>query len=820
MMRLLIVLLLLFSVFCPVIIYAHKGTFVDKVKFVQYLDENTALESVKKGNLDLYYFSIPPDRIDDPKSREGLNIYQTTGSSYGLIVNPSISNKTFNPFSLKEVRFALNYLVDRDFIVNELLGGYGVQMISAYGPFDPDYLLILDTLESFNIRYDPEFAEKMISDALIKAGAKKIDDKWFYNSEPIEITFFIRSEDKRKEIGELISSKLEKIGFSVKKEYGDLNKFLTLVKGSDPCDLGWNIATEGYGGRSVFIKYDTSVSAQMYAPWLGNMPGGGVESYCNYQNDLLDSVTQSIYLSNFTSSEQRTKLIKEAVSEGIKESVRFFLVSKIDPYISNKKIEGVVNDFSSGITSRFTPINVRTNSDTLTIGVKQLYQGAWNPVKGFADKYSRDIWNSIADPGTFKHPFTGITIPVRSEWKVESGNPTDIIEVPSDAIRWDTKQQMWVDVGEGKNATSKVTFDLKFANWHNRRPMDMNDILYSLYFLYEWGSVQDENETDKTFDPEYSPEAQQTLQTLVGVRIIDKDTIEVYQNYWHIDQSEIAFNADVWTAIPWEIFSAMEKLVIDGKYAFSKSQSSANSLDQVSMIVPNHANAIKSNLAEYVDSDFIPVALKQFQLEPEYYKSRYNSSISWISKYNHAVISNGPFYLESYMPEARTITMRAFDDPTYPFEQGHWKEFSDFKLARINRVDLSVFVSTGKELIIPVSLTPNSVLYYYFTNGDGRVIKSGIEKSTSDKIDIKLSPQETSQFDLGSNSLEMYLVSESALRPDIYRTSFLVIDGEKPVIQENLDFSVEDPQAGFDYVFVIIALAVLTLSIIILKKRR
>ncbi len=31
---------------------AEKNTFFDSVKFIQYLDENTALEEVRNGNLD------------------------------------------------------------------------------------------------------------------------------------------------------------------------------------------------------------------------------------------------------------------------------------------------------------------------------------------------------------------------------------------------------------------------------------------------------------------------------------------------------------------------------------------------------------------------------------------------------------------------------------------------------------------------------------------------------------------------------------------------------------------------------------------------
>ena len=109
--------------------FAEKGTFVDEVKFILYLDENTALEEVRNGNLDIYFFRVSSDRIESDKAREGIQVFESTGGSYSMLVNPSVSDK-FNPFSITELRFALNYLIDRNLIVNELIGGYGNAMIS------------------------------------------------------------------------------------------------------------------------------------------------------------------------------------------------------------------------------------------------------------------------------------------------------------------------------------------------------------------------------------------------------------------------------------------------------------------------------------------------------------------------------------------------------------------------------------------------------------------------------------------------------------------------------------------------------------------
>ena len=82
--------------------FADKGTFVDEITFIQYLDENTALQEVRNGNLDLYYFRVSSDRLEDFDSRKNLQVFESTGSYYSILANPTDSGK-FNPFSIKEV---------------------------------------------------------------------------------------------------------------------------------------------------------------------------------------------------------------------------------------------------------------------------------------------------------------------------------------------------------------------------------------------------------------------------------------------------------------------------------------------------------------------------------------------------------------------------------------------------------------------------------------------------------------------------------------------------------------------------------------------
>lgn len=816
-MKLLLVMILAFAIIAFGFneIFAEKNSYFDSVRFIQYLDENTALEEVRNGNLDIYYYRISADRLENLKAREGLDVFDSSGGSYSILVNPAETEK-FNPFSIKENRFALNYLVDRKLIVNELMSGYGAPMISNYGPFDPEYLTIIEQLEAFNFRYNPTLAEEIITKNLIERGAIKVENKWQIEGAPIEIIFFIRSDDPvRKSIGAILASELERIGFMVKKDFGDLNKAFVVVYGSDPADLKWNLYTEGWN-KSAFVKYDSVGLGQMYSPWFSNMPGFNVPDYWNYQNDYIDSLSQKIYTGDFQSSKEREKLIQQATVEGVNESVRIFLASKVDQYVVHQGTYGIVNDFGAGVPSRFTPINAQSDKDELVIGVKQIYQGAWNPVMGFSDAYSRQIWGILSDPVTFPHPFTGEIIPIRGNWKVETAGPDGKLDLPDDAIIWDPYIQNWKNVPEDAQAVSKVTFDLEFSNWHNGQSMDMNDVLHSLYFTIEWGTQTDES--DKTFDSEFTPRAAQSVETLIGVKQIDENTIEVYVDFWHFDEGEIADWASLWSTMPWEIFSAIEQAVIDGKVSISRSGATSKNINWVSLIIPNDAFVIQSYLDEFKTEKYIPPPLKKFESNFQYFDNRYTASSEWIAKNKHAVISNGPFYLDGYSPESRTISVSAFDDDSYPFKAGHWSSFENTEFPRITKVQIPNLIQKDEEFNFSIETSQADSILYFLNNNKGELVSSEIIEVEEKSTKIKIPREITKELGMGANDLKIFAISNSVLKPDFYSTSFLVTGYQNQLPEISQD-SIQFEEDKDEFLWMLIPIIGVIAIVVYLRKR-
>lgn len=758
-----------------------KGAYVDEIRFIHYEDEDVALELVKAGELDSYYFKIPLEVASDVKGDPRIKVYDRLAGSNVLLLNPAPfkDRDVLNPFSIKQVRFAVNYLIDRELVVNEFRKGYGSPLVDPFGIYSPEYLVVIDTVESFGFRHNPQLAESMIADALKAAGAAKEGGKWMYSGKQITVKILIRSDDNpRRLIGDDLASRLEKLGFAIQKEYGDLNKANTVVYGTDPQELQWHVYTEGFAGTSVFVKYNPIIPAQMYGPWFGRMPGYQNPAFWQYENAELDDITQRIWFANFNSKAERNELVNRAVRMGIEESVRIFVNQNTDPFVASPSVKGLVNDFGSGITSKYSAVNARPDKgSTLDIGFKQIHQGAWNGIAGLQDAYSRDVYTTVVDSSTFRNPYTGDIIPMRVEWKkISTEGPGGKLQVPVDAQVWDPAAQEWKAVGKSE-ATSKVTYKLRYSNWHHGIPMDRSDLLYTQYFVVEWGTNL--GESDLTVDPEFTSQAEPGLKLIKGVKFTSKG-VESYVDYWHYDKKEIADFAAVWASEPWEITAATERLVTSGKIAYSRSEATVRGVDQLDLIVPNHAEMIKEELQKMKGEGYVPNALKGMVSTSDAAK-RYDASIKWIEQHKNAVIGNGPFYFDSYNIAGRTITVKAFRDPSYPFKVGYWSKFESPKLAKIVKADIPRAVTIGKAATATITLQVDGkpsnkaeVSYFIFDKSGGVVIKGEAKPvGKSGTFTINIPAGETAKLSVGPNTVKIFANSKQAFRPDIATATIL-----------------------------------------------
>ena len=144
--------------------------------------------------------------MSDLKQDPDLVVQNRMAGSFGILLNPAPpkSNDTLNPFYFRGVRYAVNYLVNREFVVDEILKGYGTPMVDPFGVYSPEYQNIIGSVESLGLRYDPVLADKIITSILNSAGAIKQAGKWTFKGNPIVIKVLIRSDDPERRSNELI----------------------------------------------------------------------------------------------------------------------------------------------------------------------------------------------------------------------------------------------------------------------------------------------------------------------------------------------------------------------------------------------------------------------------------------------------------------------------------------------------------------------------------------------------------------------------------------------------------------------------------------
>ena len=440
----------------------QPGPATDVINFNAF-DVDIASKEIEAGAIDLYNFSLKTPAAEKLATNNDITIYKAPASTVSIVLNPAPALEgDLNPLAIKGVRQALQIVVNRSFIAQELYKGFAVPMMTHVSHADFDYLTLFRLLKESHIRHDPELAKDMVSKEMISAGATLENGFWHFNDKRIDLKFIVRTEDERWDIGNTIRSSLQDLGFSVVMVPQQFGPAIYTVYGTDPRLFQWHLYTEGWG-RGSPERYDFATINQMCAPWLGNMPGWQEVGFWQYESSELDEMGQRLFTGDFSGLDERNQIYLDATKLCLDESVRIWVVTAVNniPAISN--MSGITEDLVSGPKSIWTLREAHIPGSTEQIDVGSLWvwtnRTTWNPIGGFGDVYSNDIWNNLHDTPITTHPFTGLPMPFRSSYEVETAGPTDKLEIPNDAFTWDAENTTWKTVDTGTRSTSKVTYD-------------------------------------------------------------------------------------------------------------------------------------------------------------------------------------------------------------------------------------------------------------------------------------------------------------------------------------------------------------------------
>lgn len=128
---------------------------------------------------------------------------------------------------------------------------------------------------------------------------------------------------------------------------------------------------------------------------------------------------------------------------------------------------------------------------------------------------------------------------------------------------------------------------------------------------------------------------------------------------------------------------------------------------------------------------------------------RLSALSSWIEAHNHAWISQGPYYLDTFDKDAQQATIRAFRDPTYPFTPDFWN-LGGIIPPRISDIVAPASIEIGSNQTVSLSVLgvgPFSVKYILREKGTNKIMAVGqaneVEPGT---FEIFIGSDVTSQF--------------------------------------------------------------------------
>ena len=766
----------------------RPGPASERIQF-QSFHVDLAGQSLQNGDMDFYLFSLKTEAARQLQDSTDITMYQAPATSISLILNPAPAIEgEINPFSIREVRQALQYAVDRRFIAEEIYKGLAEPMLAHVGPFDYDYLTVYDELKGQDITYDPEFARDLVEQAMTGAGATMQNDKWHYNDRPVQIKFIIRVEDERREVGDLIRAELDKLGFTVVPTYRNFAPAILSVYGTDPQVFQWHLYTEGWG-RGAAERFDYGTVNSMIAPWLGNMPGWQEVGFWQYENEHLDELGKNLFQGNFRSVEERNQIYREMTEISLQESVRVWLATIVNSLPTDNNLQGVTQDISAGPKSIWTLREAHIpGKDTLTVGNLWVWteRTTWNPVGGFGDLYSVDIWNNVHDPPLWRDPFTGVPIPFRAGYEVTTAGPEGKMDVPSDAKLWDAANDEFVSVGSGIQATSKVIFDYsKFfqSKWHHGQPITMADVLYTISQGFDRALDEDKSKIEFALAVTSKP----FLETVRGIKVLDENRLEVYVDYWHFVEDYIAEYANMaGLSMPWEVIAAMDKLVFeDRRAAYSDTAAQRFSVPWINLVMPNDVRLLRRALIELRKDNRYPQSIFQsggVSVSEEEASQRYQAALDWIEQYDLAIISNGPFQLVRYDPPSQFAELLAFRDPSYPFKPGDWYRGAPPAI-RFNTIE-APGIGIGSAASVDVTLEGPGLVelrYLLLDPASGEVVTLGDAQRTSgNQYSLEIPAEVTGQ--LRDGLYQLFLVASSDLVSSLAerRVDLEAFSGEVP----------------------------------------
>jgi peptide/nickel transport system substrate-binding protein len=796
---------------------ARTGAWVDEVVFVMEEDQNKAVARIESGEFDIYTLGVSQaDLFKKIKASPKLDYEVSFGSYNELTFNPAgpvfTGTGKLNPFAIPAIREAVNWLIDRDYLTKEVLGGLGSARYTALNTAFADYARYADVIRQVELKYGHDFekAKQVISSEMTKLGASLSGGKWHFRGEPVTLVFLIRTEDERRVMGDYVATQLEKVGFTVDRQYKRGADATPIWNASEPSQGKWHIYTGGW--ISTLVNRDLSdnfsffyTQRGMNSPlWMGYHP-----------SPRLDEVAMKLENGDFHTMDERRALFAEALDLSMKDSVRVWLVDRVSvwPRSANTLM---ATDVGAGMSASWIwGLTVRKPEQVggrVTIGNASLLVEPWNPLAGTNWVYDMMIIRGTGESATMPDPFTGLFRPQRVK-KAEvthlGGLPVtktldwvdlkfaEEIQVPADAwIDWDAKTQKFITISEagkaGLTAKSKVVvhYDdnlLRDTKWHDGSSFSLADMVIKLALVFDRGKPE-----SKLFDSSAQVSLRSFQEAFRGIRIVKENpvVIEYYTDQVFLDAEYVARDA---ANLMWPFYSqgpgAWHNLALGvrteetNELAFSAAKADKQKSEWLSFVAGPSLSILSKQLDQAAAEAYIPYAATLGKyVTAKQATDRYANLKNWNQSKKHFWVGTGPLYLDQVRSVEKIAVLKRFEQ--FPDSAEKWAGFAQPKVAEADLTGPSrINKSKGATFNLAITFDGNPYLrkdvdyvkYMVFDSKDAMILIGEAKALKDGQWQIDLSPQETAKLPVGASRIEIVVAPNAVSIPSFDNLQFMTL---------------------------------------------
>jgi peptide/nickel transport system substrate-binding protein len=787
-----------------------KGGYLDQIVFT-LVDSSSAVTQLQAGAIDLYADGLAA--ADLPSIQQaGLKYAAYNGLYYDLMFNPAeFNNGQLNPFSDRKIREATNWLIDRNYINQEIYAGGALAKWFAIQTQGPDYADLIDTARELEAKYayDPTMAQDVITTEMTGLGAEMgSDGKWAYNGEPVTLIFLIRSDSDgtRKPMGDYIAQQFESIGFTVDSQYKTGSEASPIWIGSDPADGQWSMYTAAWSS-TVISRDEKDMFQQMY---LNTSIQGIQPMLSNVADPAFQKVSDDLANANFSTLDERRQMMVQAMDLSLQDSLQVWLIDgkSFAPYNTNVQ---VTSDLAAGIEgAQIWPFTLKftdKTGGTLKWGTPDLFTEPWNPIAGSNWAWDQAAIRATSSGGIIYDPYTGLVWPLNIDKAtviatqgLPIGKTLDWVDlqfqpqvtVPDDAfVDWDATAQKFVTAAEKypSGTTAKVesivTYPSNLFNnvtWHDGSKLSVADFLMTFIMTFDRA-----NESSAIYDEQAVPYFQSFASSFKGFRITDTSplTIEYYSDLYAQDAE-----LDVTTLWPnsigigessWDVLAVANLAEAAGELAYSADKAATKSIEQTSFIGGPSLDILSKYLDQAIADKTIPYAptLGQY-ITASQAVARYNNLKAWYTAHGNFWVGTGPYYLDHAYTTEKSLTLT--NNGRYTDPSDRWAQFGEPKIASV-AVTGPDQVTIGNEATFNVAVTYKGAPYaasdikyvkYLVFDATNTVVEVGNATEVADgQYTVTLSADMTSKLAAGSNKLEVAVVPLVVSVPTFFDLTFV-----------------------------------------------